>query len=105
MRQGFLGDILSLGPQIFNDIVDFEGVPIQDGIGNQAQATGFVHDLLVIARRKFPLIGKENPAWQLVPIFALVELELNGLPKFEIGEIAQDVLGFDDTPEMGKRLG
>ena len=34
-----------------------------------------------------------------MPIFALVELELHGLPEFAIGEIAQDVLGFDDTPE------
>jgi len=40
-----------------------------------------------------------------MPIFALVELELHGLPEFEIGEIAQDVLGFDDMLKVGKRLG
>ncbi len=42
-----------------------------------------VPDLLLIASRKFTLVGKVNPAGQLVPIFALVELELNGLPKLE----------------------
>ena len=38
-------------------------------------------------------------------VFALVELQLHGLSQFEIGEIAQNVLGFDDPPEVGKRLG
>jgi hypothetical protein len=45
-------------------------------------------------------VGKEDPARELVPIFTLVELELHRLPEFEVGEIAQDILGFDDTPEI-----
>lgn len=111
MRQGFLVDHFALRPQIFHDVVDLNGVPVQDGIGNQAQATGFVHDLLVIASRKFTLVGKENPPRQLVPIFALVELELHRLPEFQVSEIAQNILGFDDLPELkpetlerGKRI-
>jgi len=88
MRQGFLVDVFSLCPQLFHDLVDLDGIPVQDSIGNQTQTTRFVHDLFVIARRKFTLVGKENPAGQFMPIFALVELELHGLPEFEIGEIA-----------------
>src|SRR5215510_5047737 len=38
-------------------------------------------------------------------VFALVELELHGLPQVAIGEIAHDVLRFDDPAEVGKRLG
>ncbi len=104
MRQGFLVDHFSLRPQIFHDVVNFDGIPVQDRIGDQAQAARFVHDFLVIASRKFTLISKENSAGQLMPIFTFVELELYRLPEFEIGKIAHDVLGFDDTPEVGKCL-
>lgn len=44
-------------------------------------------------------------------IFALVELELHRLPEFQVSEIAQNILGFDDLPELkpetlerGKRI-
>ena len=60
MRQGFLVDILSLRPQLFYDAIDFDGIPIQDRVGDQAQTTCFIHDLLVIAGRKFSLVGKKN---------------------------------------------
>ena len=53
----------------------FDRIPIQASIGHQAQAAGFVHAFLVVTRREFALIGMENP-WELVVIFALVELEL-----------------------------
>ena len=36
MRQGFLVYIFSLRPQIFHDVIDFYGIPVQDCIGNQA---------------------------------------------------------------------
>src|SRR5262245_18292679 len=77
---------------------------VQERIGDQAQATGLVHDLLVSPRRKFALVGKENPARQLMAVFALVELELHSLPQVTIREIAQDVLRFDDTAQVGKGL-
>ena len=37
-------------------------------------------------------------------VFALVELELHGLPQVMISEIAQDVLRVDDTAKVGKGL-
>jgi hypothetical protein len=37
-----------------------------------SETAGFIHDFLVIAGREFSLIGKENPAGQLMPIFAFV---------------------------------
>lgn len=77
MREGFFVDCLPLCPEIIHDLRDLDGIPVQDGIGHEAQTTGFVHDLLIIAGRKFPLVGKENPAGQLVAVFALIELELD----------------------------
>jgi hypothetical protein len=73
MREGFVVDRFPLCPEMVHDLRDLEGIPVQDGIGHEAQTTGFVHDLLVIAGRKFPLVGKENPAGQLVTVFALIE--------------------------------
>ena len=37
-------------------------------------------------------------------VFALVELELHGLPQVTIREIAQNILRFDDTAQVGKGL-
>ena len=104
MRQGFLVNVLALCPELVHDLGDLEGIPVQDRIGNETQATGLVHDLLVIPRRKFALVGKENPARQLMAVFALVELELHGLPQVTIREIAQDVLRFNDPTQVGKGL-
>ena len=82
-----------------------DGIPVQDGIGHEAQTTGCVHALLVIAGRKFPLVGKENPAGHLVAVCALIELALDRPASLPIGQRAQNVWGFDDAPEVGKRLG
>ena len=80
MRQGGLVDLFPLRPQIVDNVGDFERIPVQERIGHQAQAAGLVHDFLVIPRREFALIGKENPARELVTIFAFVELELHHPP-------------------------
>ena len=97
MSQGFILNYLPLCSQTFDDVIDLDSVPVEDGIGNQAQATGLIHDFLVITRRELALIGKENPAWELVAVFALIELKLNRLSQFRIGEIAQDVLSLENT--------
>lgn len=104
MCQGFILNYLPLCSQAFNNVIDLDCVPVEDGIGNQAQATGLIHDFLVIPRCKLALIGKENPAWELVAVFALIELKLNRLSQFRIGEIAQDVLSLENTPKIGERL-
>src|SRR5215813_7603913 len=98
MREGFVVDRFPLCPKMGHDLRDLDAIPVQDGIGHEAQTTGFVHKLLVIAGRKFPLVGKENPAGQLVAVFALIELELDRPSQLPIGQIAQNVLGFDDGP-------
>ena len=88
MRQGFRGDLFPLCPQLLDNVGDFQRIPIQDRIGHQAETAGFIHDFLVIPGRKFPLIGKENPAGELVAIFPFVELELHRASQVPIGQIA-----------------
>jgi hypothetical protein len=72
MRQGGLVDLFLLCPQLLDNVGDFERVPIQDRVGHQAEAASLVHDLLVVSRREFSLVGKENPAGELMAIFAFV---------------------------------
>lgn len=50
-------------PQAADDLGYMHGVPDQDGIGQQAQATGLVHDLGEIAGTELPLVGKKIRAW------------------------------------------
>ena len=54
MRLGVILDLCSVLFQIVHDVSNFEGVPIQDRIGDQAQTAGLVHDFFVITRREFP---------------------------------------------------
>jgi hypothetical protein len=104
MCQGVLIDLFLLCPQLLDNVSDFERIPIQDRIGHQAEATGLVHDFLVIPRREFPLIGKENPAGELMAIFAFVELELDPLPQVAIGQVTQDVLGLENASQVGLNI-
>jgi hypothetical protein len=101
-------DLLALRFQTVHDRVNFEGIPIQDSIGHKAETACLVHDFLVIARGKFTLVGKENSSWQPVPVFSFIELELDSLPELQVGEVTQDILGFDNEvivrfrPKYGK---
>ena len=105
MRQRFIVDNLSLLSQALNGVVNLDGIPVEHSIGYEAEATGLVHDFLVVSGRGFSLICKESPAWQFVAVFSLVELQLYGSAQFRISQVAQNVFCLDDTPQMGERLG
>ena len=76
MGQGIVVDLSPLASQRVHEVRDFEGVPVQDGIGDETQAAGLIQNLGVIARRKLALIGKEHAPGQLVAVLPFVELEL-----------------------------
>ena len=97
--------ILALRFQTVHNLVDFESIPVQYGIGNETEAARLVHNFLVIASGKFTLVGKENSSGQPVPVFSLIELELDSLPELRVGEVAQDILSFDNPPQVGNRFG
>ena len=77
MGESLIINHLTLGTKFLNNAVNLEGIPIKHSIGNQAQTTRFVHDLLVLTSGKFPLVTKENTTRKAMAILALIELELN----------------------------
>jgi hypothetical protein len=67
MSQVFVGNVGARLSERLDDSGNLERVPYQDGVGDQAQAARFVHDLLVIPGAEFSLVGEKDPACQTVP--------------------------------------
>lgn len=99
-----IGDGFSLRPKPLDDLGHFDGVPIEDGIGDEAQAGGLVHDFDVVSGRKLALVCKEDPARELLSVLSLVELTLDVLAQLAVGAVAQDVVGLDESPEVSHGL-
>lgn len=55
VREGFVHNDLSLRPKAFDNVIDLDNVPVKDRIGDSAQATSLVHNLLVIPRHELLL--------------------------------------------------
>jgi hypothetical protein len=104
-REIFIGNSVTVGPQLSDDAVDVDGVPNEHGIGKQAQATRLVHDLLVVASAEGAVIGEEQPLRERVTEFTPVELELDRPPERFLVNIAQDMDGFGQAPERGQGSG
>ena len=66
--------LVSGGTELIDDASDMDGVPDQHGIGEKAEATGFVHHLLVVAGAEGTPIGEEQGFGEDVAEFAAVEL-------------------------------
>lgn len=105
MRKGFVRNRLPLCLEALNNVIDLDGVPIEDRVGNQAQAACLIHNLLVITCGELPLIRKKDPSWQLVPVFTLIQLQLYRLSQSWIGNVAQDVLSLENPSKVGECLG
>jgi hypothetical protein len=77
LRQIRIINLLARRSQLPNDVADGDGIPDQNGIGEQAQTAGLVHDFLVVTGAKLTAIGEEQPASQFMPRFASIELQLH----------------------------
>ena len=55
--------------QAFYYLCNVDGIPNKDGIRQQAQATGLVHDLSKISRTELALIRKENMLGQTLKYY------------------------------------
>ena len=102
MAEGFVVNVLSLLPELFHNVIYLDSVPVQYGVGRKTEATGLVHDFLIIPGGKFPLVGEEDPTWQLVPVFTLIQLPLNGTTQLLIRQVAKNVFCLDDPSEIGE---
>ena len=57
----FISNSLAGIAELVNDFLHANSVPHHDGIAQQAQATGLVHDFVEIAISKLAPIGKKQP--------------------------------------------
>jgi hypothetical protein len=80
MSQVFIGNVGARLAERLDDSGNLERVPYQDGVGYQAQAARFVHDLLVIPGAEFSLVGEKDPACQTVPVLTSIQLQLDPVP-------------------------
>src|SRR5712692_3280503 len=99
IRAKSIHDGLAGGPQLGDYFHDGHGVPDQHRIGQEAQTTGLVHDLLVVAGAELAAVCEEQPARQGVARLTAIELELDPPPEVLLVNVAQDVDGLDDTPQ------
>ena len=81
MNEVLVADRGAGGAQLGDDALDLQGVPQHDGVGQQAEATGLVHDYLEIGGAELALIGEEQPPGQVVAGLAAVKLSLAQLPQ------------------------
>ena len=79
MSQIFIGNVRARLAQSLDDSGNLERVPYQDGVGYQAQAARFVHDLLVIPSAEFSLVGEKDPPCQTVAMLTSIQLQLNSV--------------------------
>jgi hypothetical protein len=56
--------VLASSAQLSDYFHDDHSVPHQDSIGQQAQATSLVRDLLIVARSELAAVAEEQPARQ-----------------------------------------
>ncbi len=78
MRKIVVVDLFASLFEIFNNVMNLGGIPVENGVGDKAKATGFVHDGFVIASGKLTLVSKKDASWKPVAVFPFVELDLNG---------------------------
>ncbi len=83
-QRGYPGEVLVLhlvavSAELLDDAADMDGVPDQHGVGEQAEAAGLIHYLLVVAGPEAALVGEEQRFGQDVAELAAVELQLDGV--------------------------
>ncbi len=104
LRQIRIVNLLARCSQLPNDVADGDGVPDQNGIGEQAQTAGLVHDFLVITGAKLTAIGEEQPASQFMPRFASIELQLHSPSNVLLVDIAKYEDRLDDPAQGAQRF-
>lgn len=104
------GEVLVLhlvpgGAELVDDASNVDGIPDQYGIGEQAEAAGLVHHLFVVTGAEAALVGKEQPLGKDMAELAAVELQLDGVAKRLLLDVAQDVQRLHQAPELAQRGG
>ena len=97
-------DAMTVFPQAANDLGNMHGVPDQDGIGKQAQATGLVHDLGKIAGTELPLVGEKYMPGYPLAMLPAIELLSYLAPQLFVLNVLEDINRLYQATEFGQRL-
>ena len=97
--------LVSGGTKLVDDAGDVDGVPDQHGIGEQAEAAGLVHHLLVVAGAEAAPVGEEQRFGEDVAELAAVELQLDGVTQRLLLDVAQNVQRLHQPPELSEGAG
>ena len=86
--QVLISDAVAGGAELAGDAAHMHRVPDRHRIRYQAQATGLVHDFLIVASTEAALIGEEYPFGEDVAELSAVKLHLDRLPQFHVVDVA-----------------
>ena len=78
MGQGFIVNVLPLLSELFHNVIYLDRVPVKNGVRHKTKTAGLIHDFLIITGSELTLVGKKDPARQLVPVFSFIQLPLDG---------------------------
>ena len=65
-------------PELLHNVIYLDRVPVQNGVRHKTETAGLIHYFLIITGSELTLVGKEDPARQLVPVFSFIQLPLDG---------------------------
>ena len=91
---------LASSAELIYDLLHMNGVPDHRSVGEQAQATGLVHDFVDVGIPEFAAVGEEQSFGQRMPMLATVQLKLDAASKRFFVNVPQNIYGFDD-PAIG----
>jgi hypothetical protein len=77
MDEIFVAYCRAAGAQFGDDALDLQRVPQNNGVGEQTEATGLVHDHLEVRGAELALVSEEQPSGQAMTGLATVKLGLD----------------------------
>src|SRR3954452_18036492 len=93
----------ALGPQLPKRRVHIDGVPQDDGVGDQAKSTELVLLPFAIALPQLAALAVKNDAGELVASFTAIELDEDAAAVRLVIDISQQVERLDDPTEFLQR--
>jgi hypothetical protein len=83
-----------------NDFGHLDRIPDKNGIRQETQAGGLVHDFFVVAGTKNTVVGEKQPICQVVSVLTAIQLKLDALSKRWVVKVTQYEDSFHCSAKM-----
>ena len=103
--QLFIGDGFPCSAELSKNLAHLARMPHYHGIRQETETGGLVHNLVVIAGLKRPLVGEKQAPGELVASLPSIDLELHTRSQLQVMDIAQEVDALERMPQGGEGLG